>query len=457
MKKITFLLLLLFSLISTSSAQSIFEFDFSRMINMNYTELQNRIKPVKNGDFMIVKINNINTFLYKVSIEGKQIELQTPIPTELQRLFRIPDNETREDEKKTLEGLGDTKAALLTMEMINEKKKNILLTNLIKNCAEYVELSEEIAELKFARMELITYAKQNLTFDEMQENIGGLYIPTAHKMRTTYKDFIKYYHIVEVLYEAAQDTVSSADSMKVVKATEHIEDGFDKMNEENILSMIEDILVLQTGLENEKNFNVSSPPIQVEGDLVSYKVSITPTRVNSLSSFKNPLSWTIDAPAYGGWKADFSVGPTLSFGKNSKDEKFFFAPTESDTIATFQMRDNQNSINPSLAAMMHFYKRTGQNKAFGFMFGVGAGFQSVNDPSLSIFLGGSAILGKSRKIMISTGLSYLSIDKLKSPEFVVGQSYNPQKINISEVTEKTFRPSLFVSISYSIANRVDVN
>ncbi len=40
-------------------------------------------------NFTVFTIKNINKFLYKVEISGNVFELQTPVPTELQTLFRL--------------------------------------------------------------------------------------------------------------------------------------------------------------------------------------------------------------------------------------------------------------------------------------------------------------------------------------------------------------------------------
>ena len=463
MKHLVFIILII---ITPPTLTSQVIFDFSKMEDLDSKELKKQIEPVKNGEIVLIKIENINTFLYKVEIDGKQIELQTPIPSELQTLFRLSTEELESGAEEAEEGAEESYSALGAMEKLNNNAATTPalkteLPKLIKECHDYIDeiekLVSDIAEVKFARMQLITYAKEDLKFSEMRNKLSFINIPNDVTLKQTYKDFQTLYHKVELLYEKVKGLGTAAEDAIISNALEKIEEGYEKIESENVLSIIEDVITLKIGLENKKNFMVISPPIHMEGDMVSYEVTITPTRTNNLAAYKNPVSWQVNIPAKGGWKADFSVGPVLSFGNNSRDEKFYTEVTEVDTMITLRQRDNGNAINPSLAAMMHFYPRTGKYTSYGFNFGVGAGFQSTDDVDLTIFLGGSLILGKSRKIMVSAGAGFLKVDRLKNPQFEVGQVYNINGFDVTNVVEKVFKSSPYISITYNISNRVEIN
>src|SRR5690606_15372502 len=59
-------------------------------------DTKNGAMVVPYGEFTNFKIKDINLFLYSVVIEGKRIELETPVPTELQTLFRLSNDELQE-------------------------------------------------------------------------------------------------------------------------------------------------------------------------------------------------------------------------------------------------------------------------------------------------------------------------------------------------------------------------
>ena len=108
-----------------------------------------------------------------------------------------------------------------------------------------------------------------------------------------------------------------------------------------------------------------------------------------------------------------------------------------------------------MAAMMHAYKRSEKQVAWGGMLGVGAGFQSVDDANLKIFIGPTVVFGREQKVFLSGGFSLQRVDRLKSPKYDKDTEYTT--IDLSDVTQKEMKPSLFFSVSYNLTNRVEVN
>lgn len=500
--------------------------------------------PVSYGNFAVFEIKNINKYLFKVEIQGEKVSLQTPIPSELQKLFRLDkkqvdellgnSNEEVEEAKGTLNGALEKMEALklgiestLSADLGNQKKskvreikkaesekefleekkekavtlkakedeikkiedeidekeaiinslkseenkidlviKNkqkidefkISVDNVLSKCKTYIEKVQETADillkLKIARRQLIVYSQEDLGFADMKVKVEKVNFPNDLIAESKYQEFIKSYNEVEVLYKKAilKATLdeNGLDTKSIVKeALEEIETGHKIITEEQLLDLLEQVTQLYEGLQNERNFTVVAPPVQMNEDVASYVVSITPTSTRTLEAFKNPINFNFDIPTKGGLKVDFSVGPILSFGFESKDHKFYFDGT--GTSATLKRIQNQNAISPSIAAMMHFYNRTGRTRSLGGVFGVGAGFQGVSDVNLSIITGISSVLGKREKIMLNGGISWLKVERLKIEKYQLGKYYD---VNPDDVTEKVFRPSLFFSISYNLTNRL---
>lgn len=463
-------------LISTSLStysQSVIIYDF------NKGDFNKPITPVQTGSFMTLKIKNINTFRYKVEISGLNIDYVTQIPSELQTIFRLPKEEST-NTTKTTEGLkeGNEEAeAMKNLAIIAKKesddaassvipaiaatapnKKNLsdAMKELSEACQEYIKIAQKVGDIKFLRAELINLSKHNWeNHGELAERLPPPRDRTS--MKRDYNTFITSYAKAYSLYSKAKKAANLAkDTEKekeIEEAEEKLEESNNKINEDSFLKLIEDIMILQEALQNKKYFEVISAPIQMDGDYMEFIVKITPVQTNDLMPFESEQEFPVLIPAKGGLKVDFSVGPVVSFGNNSKDCNYYFKAATTDT--TLQLLQNKNSISPSIAAMMHFYRRSGRLGSVGGLFGVGAGLQSVEQINFNLYFGLSAVLGKSEKIMLNSGISYLRVARLKEDQFKVGGSYRPSKVNISDVIEKVFKPSFFLSISYNLTRRVE--
>ena len=439
-------------------------------------------KPARSGEFTIFEIRNINKFLYKVEMEGKTFELETPIPTELQTLFRLSPTELA---KKTTNEKADEAVAKInksTENMAEEKRKTAetvakagatdaskefdeAMNELVNNCETYykksVTAAANIFKLKKARNSYITIAQMDLPFNQIRSKASDVTIPDGG-IENEYFELKELYHKVEQQYNnaliKAEKAGASAETKNVIKkALEGIEEADKLIDEEGLLGLLNEVQYLGDELQNPKNFLAVAPPVQMDGDFVSYTITITPAATKAVGAHKSPINFKFDIPAKGGWKADFSVGPVVSFGDNAKDETYYLKEVPGVDSVTLEKQDNDNAISPGIAAMMHFYPRSGKNWAVGGMFGVGAGFQSVNDVNFSLYAGGSVVLGKRQKIMLSTGVSYLRVERLKSPEFKAGDKYAATKIAIGDVTGKVFKPSFFLALSYNLTNRIEIN
>ncbi|MEP3388459.1 MAG: hypothetical protein ABJO02_09750 [Reichenbachiella sp.] len=472
-------------------------YDFSKRTNIDIKQLKKQIKPVKNGDFVIFKIENINTFRYKVEMEGNSIDYMTPVPSELQTLFRLPKEEVSQQVKYAQDAASQTGAqgprmtdvrnkissstrlshlralarptAEQQVELDNLEAFEDTMTELINLCEKYTNLMVKVADIKFTRMLLINVSKQkwNKHSDLLDE------LPPAkneNSMKSNYLEFVRLYHEVEALYEKAAKMARNLrltdDEKEIKEATENIEQAYHQIENDAFLSLIEDIITLQRALENENYFEVISPPIQMDGDYVEFRVNITPTRVNDLLPYEQAMEFEVEVPGKGGWRADFSVGPTLSFGSGAKNESYFFKNTVSaDTTSglpvisqdgTLEKTNESDVVRPGIAAMIHAYRRSGSQLNWGLMLGVGAGFESVNDANLSIYLGPTFVLGKQQKFMFSTGVSFHSVDRLNE-KYSLGTNYDENEIDISNLTKRYFKPSLFIGLSYAIGARTIVN
>lgn len=495
MKKIIPLVLCLF-LINILNAQK-----KKTEIVIDWQKLDKSIKeetildPVQFGSFHTFRIEGINKFLYEVTLEGKKIELETPIPTELQTLFRLSreelaDTVTDEEVEEKVQEVGNAEKKLNTLIELKtsnyfsqmNQKNNLLepaktaeekffiqeainalqekvdaLKSFEEDVNKYLlqikELSNELFKLKLIRVELIILAQKDISASEMKKLVNKVEEPkkikqlhkeltnSFNKLKRDYLDFLK----------DAQDNEKEV----LNNIFKKLEESFKTLDEAALLSLYSEVNFLYTELKNENNFKVVSPPTQADGDIVNYEVTITPSQTNTLGPNRNPINFNFDVPVKGGLKVDFSVGPIFSFGKGSRDEKYYSEISDTPDKIILRQRDNNNSINPGIGALMHFYKRSGTNTSFGGLFGVGAGFQTIEDVNLSFYTGFSLVMGKKQKIMLNTGISFLNVERLKETEFEIDKEYNSSDFDLNNVTEKVFKPSFFLSLTYNITNRVE--
>ncbi len=444
-------------------------------------------EPVPSGKFTIFRIININKFLNKVEIKGKAFELETPVPAELETLFKLkkPDLEKTANNKKADEGAAEVKKQSELMRIESDNANSITppanffdpaasssnksefastMKKLAAKCDEYAEKAKELSQLLFrvkaARVKLIGISQMETAPTEIMGMANDVDAP-VESLKDAYTEYRALYEEVEGVYEQAKAKAKTAvvatEQNNIKEASEGVEKGHKLIEDEAILSLMGDVDFLLKELNNKNNYIVVAPPVQMQGDIVTYKVDVTPVSTRSLSAHKNPVNFNFDVPARGGLKVDFSVGPTISFGNHAKDQRFFFRETTKTDTSVLERRENNNSISPGIAAMMHVCTRLPKNVAIGGMFGVGAGFQTVSDANLSLYFGGTIVLGKSQKVMLSGGLSFLKLDRLKTQQFSEGTEYDIKKVKIEEVTEKVLQQSFFFSISYNISNRKEIN
>jgi hypothetical protein len=491
--KTLFKISILLLLCNPAKSQLVYDYSKAEFVNNDaYDGQKKKVLPARNGGFMWLKIININTFRCKVELEGNSVNYVTPVPSELQSIFRL--NADNIDDKNIVNALRITKGASnLMQEEADQAKKNATIiaakvppgpaalvglglikkntsdaadklkeamSKLAKACSSYVEIAKKVANIKFRRMQLIDLSKQKWkSHSQLKSNLPAQL--SESQMKKDYDLFTEYYATAYSLYttagnaadEAVKQNVPGSEATKeaIAKAEEQIEEGRELFYQDNFIKLISDVVILQTALEKEEYFAVESAPIQIDGDFVKLKAKIEPAQINDPLPYDFVKDFQVEIPVKGGLKVDFGVGPTVSFGASSKDEVYYFEPTSGDN-GTLRQRPNNNVVSPAIGAFMAFGPRSGKEVRIGGLFGLGAGFQSSSNVNFNLYGGLSAVFGKRERIMLGTGVGYLRVSRLKDKEFVVGTEYPV----ISAVTEKVYKPSFFLTLTYNLTNRIEV-
>jgi hypothetical protein len=466
-----FVVLLMLGIAFTSEAQLIYDFNKGEFIK-GANSSNGKVSSVKTGSFVTLKIININTFRYRVELEGNSVNYITPIPSELQKVFRLQAESF--NDMNLVEALGLINAANDEMKVLktttanklankatdSNKKLNESMEALTKACEEYVEIAQRVANIKYTLMQLVSLSKQKWSnYQEMNGRLPDLL--SEEGMKKDYQHFVKYYAEAHTLYKKAKAAADAdKENPEIGKAIEEkrkdIESAQYLFLQDNFLKLIEDVTILQLAMDDKEYFEVQSAPIQVDGDYVAFKIKITPVQINNLAPFEIAREFPVEIPASGGLKVDFSVGPAISFGSNSRSDNYYLESNKAKDSVFVRQRNNNNAISPGLAAMMHFGGRSGKDGRLAGMFGVGAGLQDAGKVNFSLYGGASFVWGKRERIMLSAGISYLLVDRLKTDQFIKDGFYDAKNIKLEDITEKVFKPSFFISISYNLTNRLEI-
>jgi len=488
-------------------------YDFSKGHFLDNDYIKNgKMLPMPNNSFAVIEVINVNTFRYRVEITGRSVDYVTQIPSELQAIFRQAktngntaegqekgetaanmmtglSNKASSEKNSIKKNIGQLKSKRSTIKQFTTKtttKNNKKVTTQVANpeftgieneiteeekkltqqdkfaeamekladaCNEYVEVAKKVASIKFSRTELINLSKQDWPdFQSMQNSM-----PTElgrDEMRNSFDKFARYYAEAKSFYtNALLLAQSDEDKKKVENAQKLIEEGYHQITEDNYLKLIDDVYTLQEAMSLAKSFTVTSPPIQIDGDVVSFDIKAVPVKVNDLLNHTAEKIFRVEIPTKGGLKVDFSVGPVFSFGNSAKDDLYFLQPIANNPDSvTLTSRNNNNAVSPGIAAMMYAYPR---GSRLAGCFGVGANVENFDNVKASFYLGVGTVLGKRQKITASLGVSFLRVDRLKDTEYET-KRYKLSEISLGNVTEKVFKGSFFLSIGYNLSTRTEV-
>jgi hypothetical protein len=450
MKKALILCLICF-LTAEVNAQ-IIEYDYGNNI-------QDTLKPkLKNGNFARFKLTNINTFAQKVSINGTLYNLNTPIPDGLKNAFKLSD-------EQVASSLNSTNRAATSMndaaKKVEEKATNnpadkkvegvkVETDTLVKLCNEYYEAAKKVSDALAIERKL-----EETLSDEKNNNktlmlsaltAKGIDVGLGKSLKKDKEVFEKAYGKARNQYDKALKAAHAANDealeTKIEAAKETIIEAYEVLdkNYDTALNTIENLWQIANSDGNYAA--ISNPVFMKDADEIEFEIKIAKTEAELTSA--KPISPNFNIA--GGTKFDYSVGPVF----NTITDDIYFL----DADKKLQQDKNTNVVTPGIAAMMHITRRNVGNAALGGMFGINANFNQITDVDLG-FLGGlTAMLGRDRKFFISSGVSIFKVNRLKSEEFKTGTVY--KDTDLPNVVSKVLKPSFFVSVSMSIAKRVQI-
>lgn len=409
------------------------------------------------GEVYSIEVTDINRSLFGVEGSVNQRDFNVKLPGVLSG-FRLPGfatlslPETKDAGEELLEMPESGQEALREidhqLETINDcyayleevGRLGNLITNLLRDCERpYATLEEELLRItnavllvdKEGRAEQVAQLR-----DECLECIAAV-------------RYARNVMVAQALRIPAADVSPNASEIApiVAMALKKVEE-MDKLAKEN---KIQDLLDNYNRL-NRANFTYVSEPFKATKDEVNLHLSF---RADTLlaCNYPNRLTTQGSIPVVGSWKVDFSTGVFFS-GKLGKNHFFgqelYYAGSSEDSSRTY-IREKQTGsrLLLSIGAFAHLYKRTGRKVSWALSPGVST---TTAFDGFLFHLGGSALLGRETRLVITLGATFKE-SALLDRRYRVDTPYPTDVLPKEVATVKVFpRAGWFLALTYNLSS-----
>ena len=152
----------------------------------------------------------------------------------------------------------------------------------------------------------------------------------------------------------------------------------------------------------------------------------------------------IKVKTYKNWKVNGSAGYFLSF---TGDENYEVYKNENDTN-NYLRASNKNDIKHSLGGLLHAYYNLRADLALGFS----AGLSINDDANAGFYLGGSAFITESNRLVLTAGVSFVKVDKLNTSNLYQNDKgvYYFKADDYQIKYDKVYKPAFFIGITYNL-------
>jgi hypothetical protein len=183
-------------------------------------------------------------------------------------------------------------------------------------------------------------------------------------------------------------------------------------------------------------------------DFIKYIFDASPKTNFQSAIIPKPIKYAVTMPVKGGIQMNVSSGFFFNFGLGN--DEFYYKPvTDSSFEITKSNKSLRNTFLPSIGLMLHVYQRTYKS----FKPAISIGFSTTNATDVKYYFGGSAILGKNQRWVLSAGICGGEKEVLKSnfgegKEMLVSSNYKENHLEIE--TNKKFKVGGFVAFTFNL-------
>jgi len=452
-----------------------------------------KIPPVqylKAKKLLTLTFLNLNPYLYEVTINDTLITYPNQKPDGFDALFKMPSltnvasaKETSKNAKASALPKNASKALVEATSKETETDKDlevilgqypgdeIAATDVLKCSTVPSELEKILINCYLSDTELKSKTNSYLStmvsgidpdnlpiniVSQTDDNVSTV-ITTLEKLRKKAEDLKKKY--VAVLSDTDKkmplgeyrilETSVKKKTDEVDKITDNIKKLLDKLNELKTAKIGDKILEAYNKVMTARITKVVTKYANYGTDEILIKVNIK--KKQDVACYPEVTSFNLNAVVTNGIKIDFSTGAVLNFGREKffdqsyrKDPYYRAGNVLSDSIVIKRNRNN-NVLMPSLGVFMHVYTRTEGGFKFGGLIGASTG----TDQRFYTHLGGSILLGKSDRIILTGGVSVAKANILNgiySEGQIVKKADAPEIIPVEEAT----RVGAFFSVSWNL-------
>ena len=406
------------------------------------------------GQYTILKIEDINRFLFDVEIKTTQTSIESDLNNEfISRITHSEDNSSESEVDEKTEELdesttetAETNKGTPGEKSLSERVVDYKLFALRVNKAFHdLERTKTIKNklLNVIKTEQLTY---RIALDEVQK-IEDTYADIEN-LESLLINFFKAINDYTIAYSITQTDTALRDDNSIIRAIKDVDSEIKKLktlvDNANYPNIFEEISMLRRALKIEQNFSAISEPVFCEKDMIEFDIAIKPksdlnSRIGTTGS-----NFKLKTPITGGVRFDFSTGLFGLFGLN--DYSYHLVPNSSEPSKSVIVEDERNDkAILSLGIMMHISARSASEFKPALSFGLGLNADDISETNA--YGGISMMLGKENQVVLSVGAALAKIDYLAG-KYKVGDLI-PSSEAGTGLTEKVYRVGFFASLTYN--------
>lgn len=465
--KFLFLLLLVASF---GYSQEVINIDFKTKKKPDLTEAE----KLSEGDFYLIKVDNINPNRYKISLNTEDITITSPLSTptfkdisldgltKLTSAFNVSTNLVQPIKalETSVTFVADFNGVLASFPKIKSvdpiKSKISTFSNNTKNYSETLSSTKkkyDNIKMEFYKFRIDKYKAENTNnnydvdkafnnFEDIRGSFGNLK-EEIFKSQNEFETFIKATDVIAYLSVPS----NKEDKDKVEKISAFYKEINIKINEfieavsaENVDKALKSIVFLS----NETSF--TTLPIQFKKDQA--KVTLTFTPVEDAKNYLQTESMILYFPAV--VKDYWSIGTSFYYAFNMRNERFStIGITDANDDTTYTIKQEEDVKQEfGMALLMRYGWKDKCTKSLGYHFSFGPGIAIEKDIKPRLLLGGGFSFGKKHSITLDAGFLAGYVNR-KSSIVDFSQTYTVKPENLT-VTKLDYSPYLSLGYMYKL-------
>tara|TARA_B100000508_G_C11424164_1_gene259924 strand:+ start:30 stop:947 length:918 start_codon:yes stop_codon:yes gene_type:complete len=218
----------------------------------------------------------------------------------------------------------------------------------------------------------------------------------------------------------------------------------------NIEDLQKNLKQIFTLLNKVETYEYISIPIQPKHDALVFEVDIK-KRIDNDYKIDNHKKMKHYEFIRDGVRLDVSVGVGVSF----HSKKYSLMTEFNNDSVNVISRRNRDIISPSFIGFFNVSKRSASHFTYGLSLGVGITAEEGSVSLDNFFVGPSLVVGRFERVLLTAGVSFRNLPQLNE-SYEVGDEI-PNAFTLENVSKTTYRPGLFVAVSYNLTKGVRDN